>query len=267
MRLFRTILLSTLLASTAFGQVYPSIGGTGTGGVEATPSNLQASVTSNTSSTITITADCVPTDDGTTGLYLRTVNVTSSLATAGPAAGGRDQAGAFTASSWVYAYLIYGFGQATSALWSASASAPTLPSGYTHAALVSAAYMASSGNTVAYPYYVVGRQHFYTVGGAAVSAVTNGHATGSYSTVSGSAFAPPTAHLLMLAVNIQGNAVGDVLSLSSDGANQYFGQSAVSTTTGFKTFVLCVCDATQNVYYKLTSASDTANIGVFGFIW
>ena len=52
---------------------------------------------------------------------------------AGPAVGGRDQAGAFSADSWVHFFYIYN-GTTWGLLASASATAPTLPSGYTHKA-------------------------------------------------------------------------------------------------------------------------------------
>lgn len=59
-------------------------------------------------------------------------NQTNTITTAGPTAGGRDQAGAFTASSWVYFYWIWN-GATISSVSSATPPpvGPTLPSGYT----------------------------------------------------------------------------------------------------------------------------------------
>lgn len=61
----------------------------------------------------------------------------ADISTAGPTAGGRDQAGAFTAGQEVSFWFIYGSGQPTSAVWSLASPTgglPTLPTNYTHAA-------------------------------------------------------------------------------------------------------------------------------------
>lgn len=65
--------------------------------------------------------------------------LTADLGLAGPIINGRDQAGAFTASTTIYAYLIYNPTTDTVAsILSASGTAPTLPSGYTYYGLVTA---------------------------------------------------------------------------------------------------------------------------------
>lgn len=58
-------------------------------------------------------------------------NVTNNIGTAGPAANGRDQATAFASNSWIHFYWIWN-GSTLASLSSLSATAPTLPSGYTH---------------------------------------------------------------------------------------------------------------------------------------
>ena len=59
--------------------------------------------------------------------------LTVNILTAGPAANGRDQAGAFTASTFVHFYWIWN-GTAIATLSSATAppTGPTMPTGYTH---------------------------------------------------------------------------------------------------------------------------------------
>lgn len=59
--------------------------------------------------------------------------VTVNFSTSGPAANGRDQAGAFTAGSWVHLYYIWN-GTTLAGIASATGptTGPTLPSGYTH---------------------------------------------------------------------------------------------------------------------------------------
>jgi len=61
-----------------------------------------------------------------------TVTVDTGLA--GPAANGRDQAGAFSASTWLHFYYIYGSGQTDAGIVSTSAppTGPVLPTNYTH---------------------------------------------------------------------------------------------------------------------------------------
>jgi hypothetical protein len=72
--------------------------------------------------------------------------ITNNISTAGPAANGRDQAGAFSNSSWVHFYWIWN-GTTLASLSSATAppTGPTLPSGYTHWAYTGAVYLDSGG--------------------------------------------------------------------------------------------------------------------------
>lgn len=72
---------------------------------------------------------------------------TCNILTAGPAANGRDQAGAFASSSWVHFYYIYNpTTGAYAVLASASATAPAaLPAGYTAWAYASAQWINGSG--------------------------------------------------------------------------------------------------------------------------
>lgn len=77
--------------------------------------------------------------DETVGLA--NVDETNNVGTAGPIAGGRDQAGAFTAETFVHFFIIYNpTSKDVSSLSSASATAPTLPSGYTFYRRVGSVY-------------------------------------------------------------------------------------------------------------------------------
>jgi hypothetical protein len=72
--------------------------------------------------------------------------ITNNISTAGPAANGRDQAGAFSNSSWVHFYWIWnGTTLATISSATAPPTGPTLPSGYTHWAYAGAVYLDSGG--------------------------------------------------------------------------------------------------------------------------
>lgn len=79
-----------------------------------------------------------PTDGGTV-VQNNPGTKTNNVSTAGPAAGGRDQAGAFSANSWIHFYFIWnGTTLSTVSSTASQATGPTLPSGYTHWAYIGA---------------------------------------------------------------------------------------------------------------------------------
>lgn len=79
-------------------------------------------------------------------LTLTDVDETNNIGTAGPIAGGRDQSGAFTNSTWIYFFIIYNpVTGDVSSLASASATAPSLPTGYTFFVRVGSSYVNGAG--------------------------------------------------------------------------------------------------------------------------
>jgi hypothetical protein len=88
--------------------------------------------------------------DGTLLVFREPAVDTVNISTAGPAANGRDQAGAFSSSSFIHLYYISdgtsldGIASATAP----SAGGPTLPTGYTHWAYVGTVRLDGSGNIV-----------------------------------------------------------------------------------------------------------------------
>lgn len=120
------------------------------------------------------------TDEGT---------ITNDVGLAGPVANGRDQAGAFSASSWIYFYWIWN-GTAIATISSASdpSTGPTLPTGYTHWDYMCAIRFNGSSQLVAtklrgHDVYYIGEQ----------TVVNGGTTTGAEQTVDSSAFIPPNA--------------------------------------------------------------------------
>jgi hypothetical protein len=96
--------------------------------------NLAANNPSGT--TVTVTADEVVLKDSNGAPFLATtVNVTANTASSG--VNGIDTGSVST--NWYYLYVIYN-GTTVSSLLSLSATAPTMPGGYTYKALVSAVY-------------------------------------------------------------------------------------------------------------------------------
>ncbi len=86
-----------------------------------------------TDTTFTLSANAVKVMSAAYDTVLRNspANVTNNIGTAGPAANGRDQAAAFSSNNWIHFYWIWN-GSTLASLSSLSATAPTLPSGYTH---------------------------------------------------------------------------------------------------------------------------------------
>lgn len=195
--------------------------------------------------------------------------ITCNVSTSGPAANGRDQAGAFTAGSWIHLYYIWnGTTLATIASATAPTTGPTLPSGYTHWAYVGAVrFNASSqiprsrirGNKVTYD--------------ALVSAGT-GLTSTSEANVSLSTIIPPNALTADVHTDLVGNTDGsgnismqmDVLVLTGNtffshilGTLSGLGTSA-SVRVGGRQFVE-VPNVGQNLIYKVTNTLGTSGTG------
>lgn len=103
-----------------------------------------------------------------------TGSITNNVSLAGPAANGRDQAGAFSASSWIHFYFIWnGTTLATLSSSVAPATGPTLPTGYTHWAYAGAVFFNGSSQLMsvrmrgAWAYYIA-RQSILSGGSATV---------------------------------------------------------------------------------------------------
>jgi hypothetical protein len=129
--------------------------------------------------------------------------ITNNISTAGPAANGRDQAGAFSNSSWVHFYWIWnGTTLATISSATAPPTGPTLPSGYTHWAYAGAVYL-GSGGTLTYTYIRGAVAYYRTL----QSALSNGGAT-SETTISLAALVPPNATNIHLFINARITASG-----------------------------------------------------------
>lgn len=135
------------------------------------------------------------------------VNVTASISSSG--ANGLDT-GALAASTWYYVFLIYNpTTLTTAALFSLSATAPTLPSGYTFFARVGAVRTGSSGyllQTLQYgrkvQYVVLTGSNTPNLPIMAQGAVGTWSASAPvYAAISTSNFAPPTALEIKLKVS------------------------------------------------------------------
>lgn len=124
-------------------------------------------------------------------------SVTVDIDTAGPAVNGRDQAAAFSSSSWLYFYRIWATGQTRKGLVSATApedGGPTLPTNYTHWAFCASVFLDSDGDLK--PIRVIGSTHYYDDATFPVSGAGNVLADGTATTTTSvdvSDFVPPHA--------------------------------------------------------------------------
>lgn len=116
--------------------------------------------------------------------------LTNNVSTAGPAAGGRDAAGAFGAASWIHMYWIYNPTTSTlSTISSATAppTGPTLPSGYTHWAY--AGPVRFNGSSQIVPTRIKGSNVYYDT----VQQILSNVNPTTETTVSVANFVPPNA--------------------------------------------------------------------------
>jgi hypothetical protein len=138
------------------------------GGVAGLIRNLQASAT-GTSATVTLSADAVVLENASSQLKtFRSV----SLSIAGTATGANGlDTGTLAGSTW---YYVWGIGKAdgtVAGLLSTSATAPTLPSGYTYKALLGSIRTDGTGNKYPLSFIQYGRFIHYKV--ASTSNVTS----------------------------------------------------------------------------------------------
>lgn len=120
---------TTQLATTAFVQASTPLN-LKTSGISGSFSNLKASAT-GTNATVTVTANSICLKNASNEqVVLNAVSVAPSLAASG--ANGLD-AGASATNTWYAVWVIWN-GTTTAGLLSLSATAPTMPSGYTHKA-------------------------------------------------------------------------------------------------------------------------------------
>jgi hypothetical protein len=204
----------------------------------AARSKLKVQVTSDTA--IAVTADQLVLAATTGAFTLSTVSVSISTSTSG--ANGLDT-GSIANSTWYSVWVIYNV-TTTAGLLSASAAAPTLPSGYTYKARVGWVRYATAAlaRTLQYDSRV---QYVVTAATQTLnlpimaSGVAGNTATPTWSAVAWAAYAPSTAGMLFMALggpNITGvfiaapnNAYGGVASTSnppmylSSGSNYSYG--------------------------------------------
>lgn len=214
-------------------------------------------------STATITADkIVVTNSSGRKAVLSTVSLTVNIASAG--ANGLDT-GAEAASTWYYLWVIWN-GATTAGLISASATAPTMPTGYTHKGLAGAVYNSSGSD------FIGMNQRGRDVAIVEQAALAGGSAT-AVTSFSLAAFIPPnvwTARLYSAVTALSTTIV--TASVWADAAGLYRTQRLgyVSTTDAAQiTFDIVTARlfVSQTLYYSVTNANTDLDIYVIGWSW
>jgi hypothetical protein len=170
--------------------------------------NIAARTNSGTPlSKIDMTADELVVKDSTGAVQvLSTVSVTADITASG--ANGLDT-GAEANSTWYYGWVIAKADGTKAALLSTSSSAPTMPSGYTYKALVSAVRNNSGGNFIAYRQF--GNRVYYE---GAQNALTSTTITTVETTLSVASQVPSIASAIDINVNGDVQGSGGVFSAS-----------------------------------------------------
>lgn len=125
--------------------------------------------------------------------------ITVDVTAAGSVANGRDQAGAFSAGSWIHFWAISD-GTNLRGLASASSTAPTLPSGYTFKAYLGATRYDGSSHLVKTRLY--GAWAYYE---AAQQALSTGTPATSATSIGLSALVPPNANVGQIEIDLTGS--------------------------------------------------------------
>ena len=182
---------TTQLATTAFVQASTPLN-LKTSGISGSFANLKASAT-GTNATVTVTADSICLKNASNEqIVLNAVSVAPSLAASG--ANGLDT-GVSAINTWYYVWVIWN-GTTTAGLLSLSATAPTMPGGYTHKARVGAVRTDGTANKYPLSYTQFGNNARYKLAAGSNVTATPVMSSGAVtwpSAVAVGAFVPPTA--------------------------------------------------------------------------
>lgn len=194
-----------------------SSGKSGSASVRGSFSNLLVSRAS--AATVTITADdIVLFGSGNSPLRVGSVNVTADITASG--ANGLDT-GAEAGNTFYYVWIISN-GSTTAALLSTSATAPTMPTGYTFKALVSVVRNDGSSNFISFKQY--GLEYRYTAWQVAFNGAITGGTT--WNSVDITNYVPSSVSQIALGSAASSTAAG-VIEISNDSAvSASFGTNA-----------------------------------------
>lgn len=194
-------------------------------------------------------------------------SLTNTITTAGPAAGGRDQAGAFSASAYIYLYYIRN-GDTISTVSSATAppTGPVLPTGYTSWAFI--APFRLNGSTQFINTYLRANRVDYQ---AKQSALSGGTAS-TFTSVDLSALVPPQAVAPVVYAHVKGETTSSDRSssvyLSYDGTNTTHAVEVITATGAADHMNQSPVDflnISQTIYYRSNATGPKASIDIRGY--
>jgi len=205
-----------------------------------------------------LTADVVQLRNASNNIVVRynPGTITCDVGVAGPAANGRDQAGAFGASSWIHFYWIWnGTTLASVASAIAPTTGPTLPSGYTHWCYAVAVRFNASSQLL--KTRIKGAKAFYE---AAQNVLTAGAATVE-TAVTISAQVPPNAlefDLLIYQLSRTGTTIRYISGVD-------YKRPSTTTNVGDSDMALTVPNVSQQLFYIGAAGTNTTDIDVIGY--
>lgn len=215
-----------------------------------------------TTTTSDIDIDAVKLTDSSGNTYrAESVNLTVNITNSG--ANGLDT-GSEASDTWYYQYVIYD-GSTVAGLLSVSATSPTMPSGYTYKALVSAVYNDASSSF----------DNFYQVGNYVNTILTTVVNTGSLDTptsVDLSATIPVNAKKVFGYFSVDEAASTGAARLqlwSNSGGTRGLQEVARASTSGAGSPVSApfrvIVETAQTLWYQVTSTADDGDVHISGW--
>ncbi|MDP3048905.1 MAG: hypothetical protein Q8N12_05670 [Thermodesulfovibrionales bacterium] len=197
--------------------------------------------------------------DGASSKRIAALAETLNITAAG--ANGLDT-GAEAASTWYHIWAIAKADGTKKTLASLSATAPTMPSGYTFLAYLGAIYNNGSSN------FITMRQTDKSVSCSLNTALSNGNST-VWQSVSLVSIIPSTATnvsgQIKLMLPSDGARGCNISSTSSDVGSKYLVQNSVGGSTYGSTPFRCHVPTSQTIYYKVLVADTLATIEIAGW--
>jgi hypothetical protein len=212
-----------------------------------------------------ITADIVVLRNSSNHVVVRYApgTITNNVSTAGSTANGRDQAGAFSASSWIYFYWIWnGTTLATLSSAVAPTTGPTLPSGYTHWAYCGAVRFNGSSQLMKVRF----RGTWASYDAAAVDAILlNAGSATARTTLDMSALVPPNALMTnVFFIGSNTNAAANQITIEYISGSAYW-NPVIAAVTGWGGQCGLVPNESQQIFYLWSATSGSAFINILGY--
>ena len=225
--------------------------------------NLSIKVASNT--TVTVAADFVTTTDG---LNYQTTAVASTVNMATTGVDALD-AGTIAVSTWYAIWVVAKDDGTTKCVASTSATAPTLPAGYTFKARVGWVRTVS-GSATLYGTWQMGRQTRYVVGlaqttGGAPPILSSSANAGSWLPASVSGLVPATASIAHLITGTANQASGIYAAIAPNNSytppggtgstgTPYYRQYNGASIGAFDSSVVSILLESSNIYWESNTA-------------